>query len=194
MNEGVVDFLTFEPWKACHILMLLPRQKDWFRTWEKRTRARHYFVDSREQWNDKVEYMKRLIKEWEQWRIYSTYNPRSLAKWARNMLKLIWDWMVWGNYEFLMRWKWLIASCLKKWWTIYCKDYFMVDIDTKDVGTLQIMIDKANKWDYRQKDCYVSHFPTPNWYHMLIKPMDKRVFYGIENIELKNDEFIFISK
>lgn len=182
--KHICDLLTFSK-ESCHIVMLLPRQKDGFTTGEKWTRARHYFVSDAEQRLDKVNYIKKLLDEWEQGRIYTTYNPRSLKQWAKNLMYLIADSMVWGNYQWLMRGKWLIASCLKKKWTRYSKDYYMIDIDTKDKDVIDMCVDIAD-------ENYVQLFDTPNGHHMLVKPMDVRIFSKISEVEIKTDEFLFV--
>jgi hypothetical protein len=77
---------------------------------------------------------------------------------------------------------------------MFKKDYFMLDIDTKDVKVLSEMESIARKWDIRWENCFIDMFPTPNGYHMLVKPMDIRVFDWVEmqDVELKRDEFLFI--
>lgn len=191
MNKSVWDKLHFCK-DSCHILMLLPREKDWLYTWEKRTRARHYFVQSKEEREKKVDYMSKLQEEWEVGRIYSTYNARSLAKWVSNMLDRIAKGIAWNDYSFLTRGKWIIASCLKRKWTAYSRDYYMIDVDTKDERLLTYLLDVVRAWDKRKIDCFVDVYPTPNWYHVLIKPMDVRMFSWFDYAEVKTDEFIYI--
>jgi hypothetical protein len=45
----------------------------------------------------------------------------------------------------MMRGKGLLASCLKKQGSMFKKDYFMLDIDTKDVKVLSEMESIARK-------------------------------------------------
>jgi len=68
----------------------------------------------------------------------------------------------------------------------------MLDIDTKDIKTVSKCESIARWWDVRNIDCFVDLFETPNGYHMLVKPMDVRLFKWIDDVEIKNDEFIFV--
>jgi len=186
MTNSTIDFeeLLHFCKKSCQIVMLLPRQKDWYSTGEKRTRAISYFVQNYKQRETKVEYLYKLREEWAVWRIYSTYNPRSLRKWASNLASRVAKGIEGDDYSFMCRWKGIIASCLKKQGTRFSKDYYMLDVDDpKELSECRSLLGEN----------YVAHHWTPSGgYHVLFKPMDVREFEHLEWTEVKTDEFVFV--
>lgn len=124
-----------------------------------------------------------MKQEWAPWRIYSTYNPRSLKKWAIELMKLIMQAMVSDDWWFMCRGKGLIASCLKKKGTRHKRQYYMLDVDNvSEYGRAKEII-----WDN-----YVCEQKTPNGFHILFTPMDIRLLSVLNDCEVKQDEFIFI--
>lgn len=180
-NKSVVDILSF-PDGWCHILNLMPRKKDWVTEWQKRSKMSTHFPRTREEWLDKLDILQKMKTDWAVGRIYSTYNPRSLKKWALNMMEFFTNAVLADDYSFMARGKWLIESCLKKKGSRMCKDYYMVDCDCKNLVEIINIVDEL-WWTW---------YETPNGCHILAKPFDVKKFKEKFEWEVKSDEFIYI--
>jgi hypothetical protein len=114
------------------------------------------------------------------WRIYKTVNPRNVEK-AR---KILLHWLVDNMY---------VGKRFDAIWTkalmqreCRASKYALIDIDTKDVSKIHILENVIPKESIMQK------IETPNGWHYICKPFDKRLLNEFDFASMDYDRFVFV--
>ena len=124
------------------------------------------------------------------YRIYKTVNARNTAK-AR---KILLHWFVDGLYQdSTMNSVWTKALLQKE-----CRatKRALVDIDTEDESKVRDVMLKIGQWmqDGRDIDADAELVKTPNGWHMVCEPFDKRILDEFDYADVDYDRFVFVEK
>lgn len=123
------------------------------------------------------------------WRIYKTVNQRSTEK-ARN---IVMHWFIDGLYQkskFNSVWT---KALLQKECRIGKRG--LVDIDTQDPLLVYEIMAKIEEQYLRQKNGKIyDEIKTPNGYHLVCDPFDKRILDEFDYAEVEYDRYYFVER
>ena len=166
--------------KELHLFLALKRKKDNDTDFSKkvfRWVIRDYDKD--------LFILESIISNWKGvWRIYKTVNARDPKK-AKNLLthKLI-D-MEDGNESRIdSLWK----TCLLQPSSRVKERKFLVDIDDEK------LLDEVQKRLNEKGVLQYQVVKTPNGWHIVTSPFDKRIFNDLKDVEVKTDGYVFVKK
>lgn len=180
------ETLSF-PKGGCHILMAIPRKKENDEmTSGKRERAlMTRIVTTWEEWVAWYLEMKSYLWDNYRYRIYTTYNPRSLEKGCHNLLNSMLACVYNKSFSKLAAGKNLVISSLKKQWTALVRQYYMIDVDDNELDYVKYIIKSLGSPDFR---CV----KTPNGFHVLVKPFNVTLLKDFSAVEVKKDELLYV--
>ena len=128
------------------------------------------------------------------WRIYKTVNARSVEKAKKVMFKWLIDGL-YQHYRFDTLWK---KALLQR--ECRAEKKALVDVDTNNVEKIDSVIFTILRW-FRNKDNYpykisdlMDVIETPNGFHIICKPFDKRILNDFDYACVDYDRFVFIEK
>lgn len=124
------------------------------------------------------------------WRIYKTVNARDTDKAQKIMLK----WFIDGQYKGKRFDSVYSKALLQK--ECRAEKYALVDIDTKDIPKINAVRDKVRNQLQVQYGCEynVMSIETPNGYHLVCKPFDKRILDEFDYADVDYDRFYFVDR
>ena len=183
----VSDKKPFEPKDSVHILMALRRKKE-----NRDAKGELCFRQVVRDIDVDYDILKTRIKNHDGfWRIYHTFNTRSVEKARRLVLKELIDYPE-KAYKVDSLWK----SCLLKP-ACRAEKNIMIDVDVKFKTEEERINYLSGMWTILIGNCEISHdtvirvFNSPNGVHLVLPHFNTRYFYEnlTEEIEIKHDGF-----
>ncbi len=144
-------------------------------------------VRGRERWREEMELLKAEAGCYPlRFQLYVRYNPSSCRKAYRMLKERFAEWDYNADLLHIRRIDREWISLLQKPEAVSRRQYYLVDIDCKEVEVLKGIVAKV-----RKQVEVVAESPTFGGMHLLVKPFDVRKLKGLE-VEVKKDALFSI--